>query len=153
MDDRDDRDEKGRFVPGNPGGPGRPKFSLVSIIREKLESVPEGEKRTMAEILLDDYLQAVHAARDGVAIRDIIDRFDGKPKATVRVENDRDAAWIEWLREHVESGAGSEADGDTGGVPEEPPETPDTGGGGAVGQDGAEQPTVLPPGEGEGGAQ
>ena len=78
------RDEKGRFVKGSSGNPegtnaGRPKISIVAILREKLAEVPEGEKRTRAEIMVAQYLDDAIANRDGVAIRDIIDRIDGKP--------------------------------------------------------------------------
>ena len=77
------RDEQGRFLPGNPGGPGRPKgkLSLMAIIERKLEEIPEGEERTRAEKIIERYLDAILAgeAPDGVAIRHLVEMFDGKP--------------------------------------------------------------------------
>jgi len=151
MVENGDRDEKGHFKPGWAGGPGRPVFSLVSIIRAKLQSVPEGEKRTFAEAMIDEYLAKVRAGADGIAVRDIIDRFDGKPKQTVRVENEREGEWLELLKpifghaHTIEREAGIDPDE----LPDGQAAATDPGGGGAVGEDGVEQPAVLPPGEGE----
>lgn len=84
----DDRDEHGRFLPGVSGNPnGRTKFSLVTILKEKLQSVPEGEKRTVAEILIESYLANAFKTNDGVAIRDFLDRVDGKPKQHLTVDD------------------------------------------------------------------
>jgi hypothetical protein len=95
----ENRDEKGRYLPGHgEPGPGRPKFSVLSIIKEKLQSVPEGEKRSLIESLVDEYLVDIRERKDGVAVRDIIDRYDGKPKQTVHVENEKDAEWLEYLK-------------------------------------------------------
>jgi len=101
------RDDKGRFTDGNPGSPGRPKFSVLAIIKGRLEGVPEGEKRPLAELMVDEYIARVRETGDGVAMRDIIDRYDGKPKQTVHLENDKDSEWLEWLK-----GREGEAKGD-----------------------------------------
>ena len=90
------RDNKGRFVKGESGNPnGRPKFSIVSIIREKLQSIPKGEKRTIAEKLIDEYIEKA----DGPAIRDMIDRIDGKPRQYIEMNNEKDAEWVEIFRD------------------------------------------------------
>ena len=74
----------GRFVEGNPGG-GRPKgsCSVVERIKTKLEEVPEGEKRTYRDILVDMLFSKVTQERDIFAIKDIINRVDGMPKQAV----------------------------------------------------------------------
>lgn len=52
------RGANGRFLPGNPGSPGRPPgtFSLVSLLKEHLKEVPDGEKRTRAELFIQKTL-------------------------------------------------------------------------------------------------
>ena len=97
--DTEHRDDKGRFTDGNPGGPGRPVFSIVSIIKAKLQSVPRGQHRSVAEAMISDYIADAREHNDGVAIRDIIDRFDGKPKQHVAVSDDRQEAWRDLQRE------------------------------------------------------
>ena len=87
------------FLPGQSGNPkGRPKFSIVSIIREKLQSVSEDEKRTVAHKLIDEYIERA----DGTAIRDMIDRIDGKPKQYVEMSNEKDAEWLELFKSIVD---------------------------------------------------
>lgn len=122
--DTEHRDDKGRFTDGNPGGPGRPVFSIVSIIKAKLQSVPRGQHRSVAEAMISDYIADAQEHNDGVAIRDIIDRFDGKPKQHVRVDNTLDAAWGEYLGNvaRIEQ----ETTGDTDPVLEDETETTDT---------------------------
>jgi len=80
----DGRDEQGRWLPGHTGNPnGRPKFSIVSIIRDKLEETPEGDEKTYAEKLVHAYIINALENNDGPAIRDLIDRFDGKAKQAI----------------------------------------------------------------------
>ena len=93
------RDEKGKFTEGNPGGPGRPKFSPLSILREELQRIPEGEKETFILDFIQRYVAKAIKEVDGVAMRDIIDRFDGKPKQHITVNNEKDAEWLELFKE------------------------------------------------------
>ena len=79
------RDEKGRFKEGNPGGPGRRPLSVVSVLKKKLHEIPDGDTRERIEILVDEYLSEIQAKKDGVAIRDLIDRFDGRPRQDIDV--------------------------------------------------------------------
>lgn len=49
------RDELGRLLPGNTANPnGRPPgtLSLVSLLKKHLEEVPDGDKRTRAELFI-----------------------------------------------------------------------------------------------------
>lgn len=79
-----ERDSMGRLLPGHTANPnGRPKgtFSLVGMLKAKLQEVPEGDdKRSYAQRLIDNMVDA--AVKDGgdlKAIVDIVDRVDGKP--------------------------------------------------------------------------
>ena len=93
------RDEKGKFIEGNPGGPGRPKFSPLSILREELQKIVDEEKETFARAYIRKYLAKAMKDVDGIAMRDIIDRFDGKPKQSITVNNEKDAEWFELFKE------------------------------------------------------
>jgi len=93
------RDEKGKFIEGNPGGPGRPKFSPLSILREELQKIADDEKETFARRFIRKYIQRAMIEVDGVAMRDIIDRFDGKPKQHITVNNEKDAEWFDLFKE------------------------------------------------------
>lgn len=53
------RDEHGRLLPGNTANPhGRPPgtLSLVSLLKKHLEEIPDGEKRSRAEIFIQKTL-------------------------------------------------------------------------------------------------
>ena len=93
--DTEYRDDKGRFTQGNPGSPGRPVFSIVSIIKDELQHTPDGSDEPLIRSIIRDYIADAQARNDGTAIRDIIDRFDGKPKQHVAVSDERKEAWRE----------------------------------------------------------
>ena len=95
-----ERDEKGRFVPGVSGNPnGRVKFSPLSILREELQKVSDGERETFILDFIQKYVAKAIKDVDGVAMRDIIDRFDGKPKQSITVNNEKDAEWFSLFKE------------------------------------------------------
>ena len=124
----ENRDEKGRWLPGHAEpGPGRPKFSVLSIIKDELEKVRPGEREPLIRRMIRDYVEDATERKDGVAIRDIVDRFDGKPKQHVTVQNESDSAWLEYLKE-VDAESEPEADSDIPTVPADATEDPDTGG-------------------------
>jgi len=69
-----------QWKPGQSGNPkGRPKFSLVSILKELLQEVPEGKKEMKAKVLMRE---AIEKAMEGdtFMLRDIINRIDGMPR-------------------------------------------------------------------------
>ena len=89
------------WKPGESGNPkGRPVFSIVSKIKAKLQGVPEGEHEALIDILIDEYINNVRkmGKMDAPGMRDLIDRFDGKPKQHVSVDSGKDAEWLEFLR-------------------------------------------------------
>jgi hypothetical protein len=86
------RDEKGRLLPGHPGFGGRPKgLSLLSILRDKLGKtiVTDAGEISLAEMIIEQYLQNAAEKNDEIAIRDMIDRIDGKPTQTNIVKTDK----------------------------------------------------------------
>jgi hypothetical protein len=80
-----ERDEKGRLLPGHTANPnGRPKgISLVSILKEELQKtvLSDDEEIDYARKMIRDYMKEASENKDGVAIRDMMDRIDGKPLA------------------------------------------------------------------------
>jgi len=106
---------KGGFVKGGPPGPGRPpgSLSLLTILKSALEEIPEGEKRSYAEKMIRLYRDDTIEKNDGTAIRDMIDRIDGKALQKVSVTNEKDTEWLELFKE-VKRGveAIEETDGD-----------------------------------------
>ena len=88
-----ERDEHGRLLPGNTANPnGRPKgLSLLAILRDKLQKTiltDEGEI-SLAETMIESYLRKAAEDNDGIALRDLIDRIDGKPTQTNIVKTDK----------------------------------------------------------------
>lgn len=91
------RDEHGRFVSGTAPGPGRPVFSLLAILKEELQRMPVDKQEEYARLWLRKYIQEGYEENDGVALRDSIDRIDGRPHQTVTIDNEKDAQWLELL--------------------------------------------------------
>ena len=88
-----ERDEKGRIKQGFTGNPnGRPKgsVSVVSVLKSKLEEVPEGQQKTYLELLVAQMLKKAIAEGDVSMIKDIINRIDGMPKQDLNIEGDRE---------------------------------------------------------------
>lgn len=78
------RDEKGRFKPGISGNPdGPPKFSLISILKEQLQTVPDGEKETYAVYLIKEVLKKAIQEGDHASQRMIMNYIEGMPKQSI----------------------------------------------------------------------
>ena len=80
-----DRDEKGRFNKGftaNPGGRPQGSVSLVTLLKEHLILHPEDAKSII------EGLVKMGKSRDLYAIKEIVDRVDGKVTETHRLESD-----------------------------------------------------------------
>ena len=94
------RDENGQFLPGISGNEkGRPIVSLLGMARTKLTEIPDGEKKTWAQLFIDRYFDYILKSGDTVAIRDLLDRIDGKSHQTFEVHNEKDAEWLELFQE------------------------------------------------------
>jgi len=86
------RDEKGRLLPGNTANPeGRPKgsFSLVSILKRKLQECPEGvDEKTYAEQLIQTMLDEAIENKNDAQIKNILNYVEGLPKQSVSLGAD-----------------------------------------------------------------
>ena len=77
-----------QWKPGQSGNPkGRPKFSLVSILKDLLQEIPEGQKETEAVRLMRIALKNAMEG-DGSMLRDIINRTDGMPRQKIGFDTD-----------------------------------------------------------------
>jgi len=72
----------GLFKVGNPGGTGRPKGSksLMPLIEEALDSIPEGNKenKTYRQLLVIKILHKAIVQGSDSMIKELLDRIDGK---------------------------------------------------------------------------
>ena len=75
--------EKNKWKEGQSGNPnGRPKgtLSIVGMLKKKLEDVPEGAKKTYAELLIDRILQMAIQDKNDQQIKNILQYIEGMPK-------------------------------------------------------------------------
>ena len=85
------RSSDGKFAPGRSGNPkGRPKgsLSITAVIKKKLEEVPEGEKSTYLELLVEQILQRAIIEGDYQMIKQVWNYVDGTPKGFMHMESD-----------------------------------------------------------------
>ena len=79
----DNRQPDGKFGAGNIANPnGRPKgtLSIVGMLKKKLEDVPEGAKKTYAELLIDRILQMAIQDKNDQQIKNILQYIEGMPR-------------------------------------------------------------------------
>ena len=79
------RDSKGRFIPGytgNPNGSQGKAISLVGILRKQLTEHPEDAKAIVASLI------AMGKTRELGAIKELLDRIDGKVAERHRIEGE-----------------------------------------------------------------
>ena len=94
------RDAKGRFIKGVSGNPkGRPIFSPMTILREELQKIAQEQREEYVRLWIRKYVQEGYSENDGVALRDIFDRIEGKPRQIVSIDNEKDAEWLEVFKE------------------------------------------------------
>jgi len=88
-ENKPERDEKGRLLPGNTANPnGRPpgSLSLVSILKNELQIVPEGEKVSRAiAIIRKIATQAEEGDRHSQKL--IMNYIDGMPRQNIGLEH------------------------------------------------------------------
>ncbi|MDD5738800.1 MAG: hypothetical protein PHY72_02670 [Candidatus Pacebacteria bacterium] len=79
------RDEKtGQFIEGHPKLGGKPKgfISITAIIRQELDEIPPGQKKTYLEFIVDRIL-GLAVEGNTAAIKMIWAYVDGKPVETI----------------------------------------------------------------------
>jgi len=84
-----ERDESGRLLPGNTANPnGRPKgsFSLVEMIKHKLQEIPEGKDKTYAEYFVEQIMKKSVIEGDTSMMKDMINRVDGMPRQNIGLD-------------------------------------------------------------------
>jgi len=77
------------FVPGRSGNPaGRPKgsFSLVEMIKHKLQEIPEGKDKTYAEFFVEQIMKKSVIEGDTSMMKDMINRVDGMPRQNIGLD-------------------------------------------------------------------
>lgn len=85
------RSSDGKFAPGKSGNPnGRPKgsLSITAVIKKKLGEVPDGEKSTYLELLVNQIFQRAIIEGDYQMIKQIWNYVDGTPKASIRMDGE-----------------------------------------------------------------
>lgn len=105
------RDEEGKFIPGVSGNPaGRPKgsVSIVTEIKRRLEEIPEGQKKTYLELLVDRIMKSAIAEGNDQQIKNILNYVDGMPKQSVDVTSNGEN--ITDVRVEIIHGIKSESD-------------------------------------------
>ena len=95
-----ERDKNGRYVDGHKSVGGRPpgSLSLLTILKDALVEVPDGEKQTYAEKMIRQYRDITIEKNDGIAVRDMLDRVDGRALQKVVVENEKISEFVELYR-------------------------------------------------------
>ncbi len=64
---------------GNPKGVRPGTFSLLNLLKEKMRSIPNGEKEIVAMKAINSYLKHLEEGKPEI-LKDAFDRIDGKPK-------------------------------------------------------------------------
>lgn len=85
---------------------------MLAIVRRKLKTVEKSKKKETAERIIDNYIDDILKRGDHVAIRDLMDRFDGKAVQKVQIQNEKDAEWLE-LFKGIQDEARAETEDDT----------------------------------------
>lgn len=83
----------GQIAPGNSGNPGgRPKgsYSIMTIIRKKMEEIPLGQTKEWREQLAEVILEEAVVHRKGDMIKLIANYMDGMPNQKIDVGVDTD---------------------------------------------------------------
>ena len=90
--------------PENINRKGRPKFSIVTIIKDKLQEVPEGEKKTRAEKLVSMYVRKLERGD-----KDLLKMFlpyleGGYPAQKQNIEHEGKLTLEEFLSDQISKG-------------------------------------------------
>lgn len=86
------------WKPGQSGNPaGRPKkeMTLVSLIKDELDKVPEDEKSGKTNVqLIAEALMRKATSGNAEAIKIVLDRVEGKVKQVVGIENEGSTSFV-----------------------------------------------------------
>ena len=89
-DTGDNRNELGQFAPGQSGNPnGRPKGSglnLTSLLKEKLEEIPVGQKEAYKVLFIKTLLNKALVEKDLQSLKLIMNYVDGLPMQNVDIK-------------------------------------------------------------------
>ena len=94
------KDENGRFVTGNDSpGKGQPRvtFSLKRLVREKLEEIEPRNKKTYAELLVNQVIKKAIVNGDDTSIKLIFNYLEGMPKQTLEGNVDIKTALVNFI--------------------------------------------------------
>lgn len=104
------RNPDGTWKKGQTGNPdGRPKGSpsIVAAIKRKLKDEYEGcdsdlqEKKTYLDKVVEKYFDEIIESGDKTLLRDVIDRTDGKPVQTNKIEADVESKVLKERNENL----------------------------------------------------
>jgi hypothetical protein len=109
-----ENEKKHLFQPGNPGGPGRPKGSglnLTSLLKAKLEDIPENEHRTYSAMFVETLLNKALVDGDLQSLKLIMNYVDGLPKQSIDLTTQGDK--ITYTNDQIKRAAGEILDDGT----------------------------------------
>jgi hypothetical protein len=72
----------------NPNGRPKGSFSLVAMLKESLQEIPEGERKTYAKQFIDAVLEKSIKKKNVIAMKEVFNRVDGLPTQTVNLGGD-----------------------------------------------------------------
>lgn len=93
MESVDNRRPNGTFGPGNIANPlGRPagSYSIMTLIKKKMEEIPVGQVKQWKEQIADIILDEAIVKRNPKMLEMIVEYMDGKPKQTVEMDVNRE---------------------------------------------------------------
>lgn len=93
QEDKIDRNPDGTFkvgISGNPAGRGKGTFSIMTLIRKKMEEIPPGQVKQWKEQIAEIILEEAVVKKNPKMIEMIVEYMDGKPKQSVDLDVNRE---------------------------------------------------------------
>ncbi len=99
-----ERNPDGTLKPGavlNPGGKPKGAFSIMTIIRKKMEEIPIGQTQSWRDQIAGIILDEVVVKRNPRIIQMLVEYMDGKPKQNIEIDANKESVdtLTELLRE------------------------------------------------------
>lgn len=89
------RDESGKLLPGgpslNPGGRPIGSFSIVTILKQRMEEIPIGQVKQWKEQVADKIIEKAIVQGDPHMLKLLTSYMDGMPKQTVAIDADKES--------------------------------------------------------------